>query len=169
MPRVLADGRRKFTILTIKPANPEAPTVTELNAGIHLEAKVMSSDFEWNATGSDKVTEPSLADDIKANSLGQGNYSVGFSLWRYYLTAGGVDPAEDAAFVAVQDKGTTLWGYDRISEKPATDAWAADDPIHLGGEFTVDTPQAMKDGWTKFRVPGEMQRAYDFIKAVAGA
>lgn len=166
--RVLADGKRKFTILTTKPLDPAAPTATELNAGIHLETKTLADDFEWNATDSDKVNEPSLADDIKANALGQGNYNVGLSLWRYFLAGGGIDPAEDAAFAAVQDKGTTLWGYDRISDKDATDPWVAGDPIHLGGEFTVDTPQAMKGGWTKFRVPGEMQRAYDFIAVAAG-
>lgn len=169
MPRVLADGKTKFTILTEAPADPEAPTAAELNAGIDLSCKVLSSDFAWTATDSDKISEPALCDDSNSNSLGKSNYNAGFTLWRYYLDAGGVDPSADAGFAAVKEKGATLWGYARKTDKAATDAWAAADEIYLGGEFTVDTPQVPSDagGWTKWRIPAEMQRGYDWI-AVAG-
>jgi len=168
--RVLADGKTKFTILTTAPANPEAPTATELNAGIDLSCKVVASDFNWSATDSEKVNEPALCDDANANSLGKSNYQVGFSLWREYLEAGGADPSADAGFEAVKVKGTTLWGYARLSDKAATAAWEAGDEIYLGGEFATDTPQQPQGGgWVKFRIPGEMQRGYDFIEVAAGA
>jgi hypothetical protein len=171
MPRVLADGKTKFTILTTEPADPEAPTAAELNAGIDLSCKVLASDFNWSATDSDKISEPALCDDANANSLGKSNYQAGFTLWRYYLDGGGVDTTADAGFAAVKEKGATLWGYARLTDKASTEVWATSDEIYLGGEFTVDTPQRPNDngGWLKWRVPAEMQRAWDFITVAAGA
>lgn len=165
MPRVLADGKTKFTILTTEPADPESPTAAELNAGIDMSCKILSSDFNWSATDSDKISEPALCDDANANSLGKSNYTAVFTLWRYYLDAGGVDTAADAGFAAVQEKGTTLWGYARRTDKKSTETWAAADPIYLGAEFTVDTPQVPSDsgGWLKWRIPAEIQRGWDNI------
>jgi hypothetical protein len=171
MPRVLADGRTKFTLLTTAPLDPAAPTATELNAGIHLESKVLSSDFAWSATDSDKIAEKALADDSNANAIGAGNYSAGVTLWRYFLEAGGEDPTADAGFAALKEKGATLYGYARRTDKAGDAAWAAGDEIYLGAEVTTDTPQVPGDagGWLKWRVPLEVQRAWDFIEVAAGA
>lgn len=170
MPRVLAEGKTKFTILTTKPANPAAPTATELNAGIDLSCKVLTENFTWTPADSDKVNEKALCDEGNANAIGASNYSLGFTLWRYYLDAGGEDAAADAGFAAVKEKGTTLWGYIRKSDKPATDTWAAGDEIPLGAEFATDTPQDPGGaGWLKYRVPCEAQRGWPFIEVAAGA
>jgi hypothetical protein len=169
VPRVLADGKTKFTILTTAPVDPDAPTAAELNAGVDLSCKVLADDFNWTAADSDKVAEKALCDEGNSNALGASNYTLGFTLWRYYLDAGGVDTSADAGFAAVKEKGATLWGYARRSDKAATDAWAANDEIYLGAEFTVDTPQVPgTGGWLKYRVPCEAQRGWPFI-AVAGA
>lgn len=169
MPRTLADGKTKFTILTTKPANPAAPTVTELEAGIDLSCKVLSSDFAWGATDSDKVAEKALCDEGNANAIGASNYTAGFTLWRYFDAAGGFDAAEDAGFVAVQAKGTTLWGYARRTDKSSTDAWEVGDEIYLGAAFTTDNPQPPSDvsGFIKWRVPAEVQNGYPFIEVAA--
>ena len=171
MPRVLADGKTKFTILTEAPVDPEAPTAAELNAGIDLSCKVLSSDFAWTATDSDKISEPALCDDSNSNSLGKSNYSGGFTLWRYYLDAGGVDPSADAGFAAVKEKGATLYGYARRTDKDSKEDWEGDDEIYMGAEFTTDTPQVPSDsgGWLKWRVPAEVQRGFDWIKVATGA
>ena len=63
MPRVLADGKTKFTILTTAPANPAAPTAAELNAGIDLSCKVLSEGFEFGPTDSETVDEAALCDE----------------------------------------------------------------------------------------------------------
>lgn len=168
MPRVLADGKTKFTILTTKPADPSAPTATELNAGIDLSCSVLTSDFNWSATDSDKIAEKALCDVGNSNAIGASNYTTGFTLWRYFLTAGGADTAADAGFTAVQEKGTTLWGYARESDKDSTDDWAAGDDIYLGGEVINDTPQRLDGtGFIKRRVPLEAQRMYDNIAVAA--
>ena len=64
-------------MLTTKPANPAAPTATELNAGIDLSCDVMASDFTWGATDSDKVAEKALCVENNANALGASNFAAG--------------------------------------------------------------------------------------------
>lgn len=169
MPRVLADGKTKFTILTTKPADPGAPTATELNAGIDLSCNVLTSDFNWSATDSDKIAEKALCDVGNSNAIGASNYTTGFTLWRYFLTAGGADTAADAGFTAVKEKGTTLWAYARETDKDSTEDWAAGDDIYLGGEVINDTPQRLDGtGFIKRRIPLEAQRMYDNIEVAAG-
>lgn len=172
MPRSLADGHIKFTILTTKPANPAAPTVTELTAGIDVSCNILSSDFAWSATDSDKVAEKALCTEGNANAIGASNYSAGATFFRYFdTTTKNAHSTEDAGFAAVKVKGTTLWGYARQTAKKSTEAWAASDEIYLGGEFVTDVPQLPSDmgGWIKRRVPFEIQSAYDNITAAAGA
>lgn len=162
--RTLADGKGKFTLLTTAPADPAAPTATELNAGIDMSCKVVASDFEWTPTDSETVSEPALCDDGNAEVLARSNYNTAFTLWRYYLEAGGVDPTDDAGFAAVMQKGTEIYGYYRKSAKAATEAWAEDDEIVLGAQVVTDWPQDPgAGGWLKFRVPCKAQRAWPWI------
>lgn len=169
MPRVLADGRTKLTILTSSPLDPANPTASELNAGIDMSAKVLTEGFSWTPADSDKVNEGALSDTTNSSALGRTNYNAAFTLWRYYLTGGGVDPTADAGFAAVKTRGTTLWGYVRRSDKLASAVWAAGDEIQLGAEFINDTPQDPgAGGWLKYAIKCEVQNGYPFI-TVAGA
>ena len=170
MARVLADGKTKFTILTTKPVNPAAPTATELNAGIDLSCDILSSDFTWGATDSDKIAEKALCDEGNANAIGASNYAGGFTLWRKFATGGGFDETAETGWAALKEKGSTLYGYARQSDKDATDAWAATDEIYLGAEFITDTPQRTDgSGFIKYRLPVEIQKGYPFIEVAAGA
>lgn len=162
----------KFTILTIKPANPAAPTVTELNAGLDLSCDVLASDFTWTAADSDKIAEKALCSTSNANALGASNFSAGFSLWRYFdATTGAPEVAADAPFAAVKAKGTQLWGYLRKTGKASTAVWAASDEIALGMEVVTDNLQAPSDqgGFIKYRVPLEPQQGWPFITVAAGS
>lgn len=152
--RVLAEGRTKLTILTTKPVNPAAPTAAELNAGIDASCKVSRDGFNWSPTDSDTVDDQELCSTTKAVAPGADNANLGFDVYRYYLDAGGIDPATDTLFAAVKTKGTTLWGYRRDSDKLGTAAWASGDPITLGAEFWVDWPQydGAPTGWQKVRI-----------------
>lgn len=172
MPRSLADGRTKFTILTTKPADPARPTVAELNAGIDASCNILSSDFTFGAADSDKVAEKALCTENNANSLGASNYQAGFTIWRYFdATTGTPDPAGDAVFVAMKTKGTTLWGYARKTGQRALTPWVADDEFYLGAEFVTDEPQPPSDlgGYVKFRVPCEVQTAWPFGEVAAAS
>ena len=151
MARVLADGKTKFTILTTAPANPAAPTATELNAGIDLSCDILASDFNWTATDSDKVSEPALCDANNSNAIGKGNHTTGVTLWRKFLTS-------------------EVYGYARETDKDSTEPWAASDEIYLGGLVQTDTPQRTDGtGFIKRRIPMEPQRMYDNITVAAGA
>lgn len=170
MARVLADGKTKFTILTTAPVNPAAPTATELNAGIDLSCDILTSDFTWTATDSDKIAEKALCDKGNSNAIGAGNYSAGVTLWRKYATAGGPDAAAETGWAALLEKGSEVYGYARESDKDSTEAWASGDEIYLGGLVATDTPQRTDGtGFIKRRVPMEPQRMYDNIVVAAGA
>lgn len=170
MPRSLADGHTKVTILTDAPAHPAAPTAAELNAGIDASCAIMTSDFAFGATDSDKVAEKALCVVNNANALGASNYTAGFSIFRYFdATTKNADATADETFAAVEEKGTTLWIYARETAKLSTENWATADEIFLGAEVLTDTPQPPSDrgGFIKRRVPLEVQAAYDNILVAA--
>ena len=168
--RVLADGKTRFTVLTTKPANPDAPTATELNAGIHLHNNVLTSDFAFGATDSDKVAEKPLGSSGNANAIGADNYQLAFTIWRKFASAGGFDATDEAGWAALKVKGATLWAYARQTDKDADEDWAASDEFYLGAEFTNDNPQRTDGtGFIKYRCPCEVQKGYPFGAVAAGA
>lgn len=164
--KTLADGHIKLAVLTSAPANPAAPTTTELNAGIDASAKVLISDFTWGASDSDKVAERALTDINNVNAIAASNFSAGLSIWRYFNASTGVaDPTDDALWTAVKTKGSTLYIYARQTGKLATAAWASADEIYLGGSVITDNPQLPSDmdGFIKRRIPLEPQQMYPNI------
>lgn len=165
MPKSLADGHVKFTIVTTEPADVDSPTAVELNAGIDLSCDVLASDFVWSAADSDKVAEKALCDTNNANALGASNFQAGATLFRYFnATTGAIEATEDAGYTALKTKGTTVWGYVRKSGKLATDAWAAGDIADLGMEVLTDAPQDISGGgYIKKRIPMEPQRGWQDI------
>lgn len=170
MPKSLADGHSKLTILTTEPANPAAPTALELNAGIDFSCAVLASDFTWSAGDSDKVNEKALCTTNNANSIGASNFTAGLTLFRYFDdTTGAVNVTEDAAFQAVKAKGTTVWGYLRENGKLATADWATADEIVLGLEVQTDNPQRPSNagGYIKRRIPMEPQNGWPEIEVAA--
>ena len=171
MPRSLADGHKKIAILTEKPANPAAPTLTELNAGIDAACRILASDWSFSATDSDKINERAVCDENNSNAIGASNYQAGATIFREFdETTKAPDPVEDALFAAAWVKGTQLWIYERHTAKKSTEAWAADDEIRLGAEVLTDEPQAPGEGgYIKARVPMEVQKGYPYIQVAAGA
>lgn len=168
MPKSLADGHVKIAVLTTKPANPAAPTVAELNAGINAACRILASDWTWSATDSDKVNEKAVCDVNNVNALGASNFSTGMTIFRYFNAGTGVaDPTEDSLFTATKVKGTSLWIYVRETGKLETAAWATSDEISLGGEVLTDTVQNPTNagGYIKRRVPLEPQAMYPNIAA----
>lgn len=174
MARSLVNGHLKFTILTTKPENPEAPTVTELEAGL-TDQKQYSKNLTWSAQASDTVDDPSLADSSKAPVPTDANYEGSVTVFRDF----GQDATADTAFQAVKVRGTELWCYARLTDKMATEPWAADDEIYLGGHVITDNPQFVganggggggggsEDGYIKATVALLVQEGYDNITVAA--
>ena len=165
--RVLADKHIKFTILTAEPANEEAPTAAELNAGIEACMKVLYDGFQFSAADSGTVSAKALCgsnEEVFTDS----NFVLNFTLWRYYLDAGGADPTGDVLFAATKERGTTLWAYGRMTDKTALEPWAPGDEIYLGARFTTDNLQVPDGiGWVSYRVPAKVQDGWPFITVAA--
>lgn len=171
MPKSLADGKQKFTICTTKPEDPAAPTATELNGGLDFSCDVLASDFMWTAADSDTIDEKALCSVNNAVAYGASNFNAGITVFRYFEEATGQpDATEDAKFAALDEKGTTVWGYLRKTGQDYDEDWATDDEIALGMEVLTDTPQQPSDlgGSIKYRIPMAPQRGYPFIKVAAG-
>lgn len=171
MPRSLADGRTKFTLLTTRPENPQAPTASELNAGIDASCAVLASDFNFGAAASDKLNEGALCEDSNANTSTRSNFVANFTLFRYYDETGESAAEEgDDAFQAVKVKGTTLWAYGRRSPKRSTEDWETGDEIFQGAEISTDNllPPSDMGGWIKWRQEADVQSGWPFIEVAAG-
>lgn len=161
MPRSLAQAHTKVAVLTVQPSNPNAPTTTELNAGIQAASKILDSDFTFSPTDSDKVAEKALSEANNANALGASNFQAGMTIFRgFNAGTGNPDPTEDALFTATKVKGTNLWIYVRKTGKLETAAWASGDEI-TGAWCITDTPQEPDNtGYIKKRIPLEPQASY---------
>lgn len=171
MPRSQADGHTRTTILLVEPANPDAPTALELNAGIFISCNILDSDFTFGATDSDKIAEKAQCEINNSNSLGASNFEAGITPFRYMdATTGASEPTEgDDVFQAVRIKGTEFWMYSRRTSKLSTATWATGDEIYLGARVISDEPQppTERGGFIKWRVPLEVQAAYPQIDVAA--
>lgn len=170
MPRALSDGSIKVAVLTSAPADPTAPTVAELTAGIDAAPSILFSDFQFSFTDSDKVSEKPLSQVSNAESLGPSNFQCVFSIFRYFDgTTKNAHATEDALFAAMQAKGSELWIYARQTAKLSTDAWAASDEVYAGAHVITDEAQqpATTGGYVKRRVPCITQDAWANLTAAA--
>jgi len=153
-----ADGKKKWALLTTKPANGWLdPSATELNAGIDPSCNILESDITWGATASDRVNEKTSCQVGNSEGLGAANYDTALTFLRQYLAdpAGGVDvEGEDAGYQAVRVRGSEVGIYLRESDKFSTEPWAAGDIIELGGRVVSDAPQRVdNEGSIKRRIP----------------
>lgn len=167
MPKSLADGRIKLVALTTAPANPAAPTPTELNAGIDLSCRILKSDYRLSAVASDTVAEAELCSEGNAVVYGASNYEGSVTPFRYLTDEGKADAANDVAWDTLKEKGTPLWLYER--EGPEyTVPFATGDEVE-GYEVITDNPQKPSDrsGFTKRVVPLGVQRAW--LNVLVGA
>lgn len=158
--KVSADGKKKWAILTEKPAAASGiPTVTELAAGIDASCVILDSDVNWSPTDSDVFKEKPSCVKGNVNALGARNFDTALTFLREWLAAGGPDKtAGDLAYETVRVDGTTVWIYLRESDKDSTAPWAAGDIIDLGGEVVSHPPQRVgNEGNLKRRIKFEAQ------------
>lgn len=169
MPKTLADARIKLTALTTKPANPLAPTVTELNAGIDLSCRINKSDYRLSATSSDTNGDQELCAEGNAVTFGASNYEGSLTPFRYLDATGKSDSTNDVAWTTLKAKGTELWLYERVGPKYDV-TWATGD-IADHYHVITDNPQAPSDmtGYIKRVVPLGVQDAAMGIVVAAGS
>ena len=145
MPKSLADGRIKVVALSVKPVNPYSPTLVELNAGVDLSCRILSSDYALGPTTSDRIAEKELCKEGNANAIGASNYAGSVTPFRYFdKTTNKTSLAEDVVYQLLKAKGTTVYLYERQTSKKSTDAWALGDEVD-GYEALTDNPQKPSD------------------------
>lgn len=169
MPKTLADARTRLAILTTKPADLSAPTVTELTAGIDASCKILKSDYRLSAVASDTVDDTELCVEGNAVTYGASNYEGSITPFRYLDPNGAPDATEDAVFEAVRTKGTELWLVEREGPR-YDDAWATGDEVEVYHVVT-DNPQkpSERSGYIKRVVPLGVQHAVLDAVVAAGA
>jgi hypothetical protein len=159
MPKTLADGRIKLTILTEEPANLAAITVAELTAGVDVSCRVLKSDFRLSPTASDTVGDQELCQEGNATTYGASNYEGSVTPFRYLDDAGKADTENDIAWDTFKEKGTEGWAVKRVGPKQSQ-AWASADAYEVY-HFITDNPQDPTDltGYIKKVVPLGIQDA----------
>lgn len=166
MPKSLADGRTKVAILSQKPADPLAPTLAELNAGIDASCRLNAADFNVGPTDSETIDEKELCVEGNATALGPSNATIEFTPFRYFnletgkAEASSGDEIGDAVFQATKRKGSRLWMVIRETSKKSTEEWAAGDEVDVY-EFITDNPQNVdRTGYVKRKIMGAFQEMW---------
>lgn len=168
--RSLADGHTKLAILATAPANPEAPTLAELTAGIDASCRIAKTPYTLGPTTSETVNDPELCRDVNATVYGASNYEGQIAPFRYYDDATGmVDETGDAVFQALKEKGVEVWLVERESAKKSTDAWEAGDEVCVYRAL-LDNPKKNSDrnGYIKRIIDLAIQEGHLDVK-VGGA
>lgn len=173
MPRSLADGHVKLSIMSTKPANPLACTLTELNAGIDAAQRVLSSDFKLGPVASDTVDEKAIGQEGNVKVLTTSNYEANLTPFRYFDGTGKAETGTggeigDAVFQALKVKGSRVWVAKRFTSKLSTAPWAATDETEVYELVTDNAADAEATGYIKKNVPVSVENAWLNGAAVAG-
>lgn len=142
-------------------ANPKAPTVAELTAGLDITMLVTRADYQFGVTGNESIVEPALGDDIDAGVPGNATVEAAMNFYRHKETV------DDIAWTTLNGRG--LYGYlvertgqiadgERQDETP----FAAADEVQVLYAITND-PQVQSPstaGFEKFRMVFSPQRHY---------
>ena len=159
MPKSLADGKTKVTILPTAPLDPKAISLTELNAGIDASCAIITSDYNVGAATSESVDEKALCQSGNAATWGAENGTIEFSLFLEFDETGALDIESDAgkAFEAVKFKGTEVYLVQRESSKGSKEAWEAGDAYEYFHGI-ADNPQHIdRTGYVKRKVTAAFQ------------
>jgi len=161
----LADGRIKLSIMSVKPANPLSPTVTELEAGIDAAMRILSSDFKLGPTASDTVDEKPVGAEGNVKVLTTSNYEGNLTPFRYFDGTGKAETGTggeigDNVFQALKVKGSRVWIAKRFTSKKSTDAWASGDEVEVYEVVTDNAVAAEATGYIKFNTPVTVEDAW---------
>ena len=168
--KTLADGRIKLAVLTTKPTNPAAPTLTEINAGTDASLLAAKSSTRVTPSGSDMINDPELGSSSNAPVFGPSNYDGTIApFWMLDATTGKYAAADNPLYEALTPKGSRVWLYFREGPESSTN-WATGDVVD-GYEVVTDDPQRPTEtgGYVKRIIPLGVQNAYLDITIAAGS
>lgn len=169
MARLLATKRERWVLLTAKPADPEAVTATEAEAGIRAECD-LTTNSRLSATGSTTVQEAAICEGVAGNVPAERQFEASFEVFRDLDPDTGLpEAAGDEVFAALSEYGSRLWVL-KSTGPEYTEAFAAGHPYSLY-EVVTDEPQEPTDrtGSIKQVIPAFVQNAWTNHEIVAGA
>lgn len=167
MPRSLATGHRKVTILSVAPASFASPTIAELTAGIEASCRITADGYQMNPGGSETISEGTLCDEITPKVPTNATFDDGRIVsFRYFGPTGaaetGVQDTEagigDALYQALRVKGTRLWAVDRLTSRKSVDPWLPADECRVFEFITDPTKQMELTGYIKAETPLLVQK-----------
>lgn len=169
--KTLADGKTKVALLSTAPADPEAPTVAELTAGIDASCNIAKTGYSLGPTTSETINDPELCVDVNSTVYGASNFEANFSVFRFYdHDTGLVDPVSDEVFEALKTKGAEIWIAERESHKKSEEAWEVGDEVSVY-RVLLDNPQKSSDrtGFIKNVIVPAVQEGHLNVTVGAGA
>lgn len=178
MPRSLADAKKRIAILTTKPADPEAPTVAELDGGLNASCRIVASTYNVGPQASETIDEKAVCEEGNVQALSFSNYQAEFDAFRYFdeetgLPETGTPDSEedigDQLYQMLKSKGTTVWLYEREIGIGSNQPFEAGQPIE-GYELLIDNPQKPQDqgGFIKRHIVGLVQKAWIDAEVAGG-
>ena len=149
-PKMLNTANRRLDwVPTI--ANPNAPTATELNAGVNLTCRVTVANYQFGITGTNIVVDPSPCDSIEAGAPGMDTVEAGFDMFRFKTDL------DDIAWTTFTGKDIPGFLVERIGqiaegEDPADVPYVATDEVAVMDTLTL-SPRPLSPataGYEKF-------------------
>lgn len=167
MPKSKAEGREKWMLLSTPPADPEAVTLTEAQAGIDASCALSSADSRISAAASATFSDPAICDEIAVTEFGQSNYEGNAAPYRYFDETGASEvgtpegEVRDEVYQMLQEKDTQLYVLIRDTSKRSREDLAADDEYELY-QVVTDNPQrpSSREGYQKRIVPLAIRNAW---------
>lgn len=169
MPFTAADGGRKVTVLTTKPANLQAVTAAEANAGHDVHDHVLKADYRVSPTGSTTHNDTPLGAKGQHTHFAQSQASGNITPFRDLDATGRpiADSEIEDTFALFKEKGQEMWLMDRLGPDP-DEAWAS------GDEYSIYTirPDDMQDpsdggGFIKYVTPLAVGEFFRFQEIAA--
>lgn len=162
--KTLADGNTRAFLLATKPVDINAIKLTELTAAApavrNMSPNILSSDFDLGPTGSETIDEKALSAKGNAQVFGLTNYGGGFTVFRYYDPATGIqDATDDWAWEACKAKGSTLHIVVIENGKLANAVPIVGEEYCYYEVLTDDPKRGDRSGYQKFRIEGAVQNA----------
>ncbi|MFI8595869.1 hypothetical protein ACIGDM_00955 [Rothia koreensis] len=162
-PKTLADGKVRLVYVP-NLVNPNAPKISELNAGVDLSCRVLKSDFELGPVDSDTVDDlAALCDESNPTVYGASNFKGSLTVFRWFdpRNPGRHDTQGDVAYQALRERGTQGYLVKRESGKKYNVSWEVGDEVEVYSILT-DHPQPPKDagGFIRRMIPLGVQNGW---------
>lgn len=127
MPKSIAEGREKVTVLSQEPSLPSTGgliSASVLNGGQDASCNLARAGHRMSAAASDTISDPAVCDEGNKSVLGASNYEWTWSPFRYFDALTGIaDPSEDWLFDLVETKGATVIAAQRRNGNRSDAAW----------------------------------------------